>query len=250
MSKPLIFISHITEEAYVASELELMLEDAFLGSFSFFVSSNPNSLRAGSESHRTIFDDLKKASAAIVVTSPKSKKREWINFEAGAAWGRGVPVIPAYHSGLEIAELGYPLQALQAVNLTDEASVKNILITLAELLDLRVPNYDLSIFVDKIRKYSSQSTIGNQLINFIREIESINPDYVRLFKKQHTKVYINVDNVRDLKKVVAQLEEPLKDQIELVNLGGMTVSGYDTKRSYKICVNPKFTKKLEKLDLI
>lgn len=250
MSKPLIFISHITEEKFVAKELQIMLEDAFIGSFAFFVSSDPNILRVGSESHRTIFENLKKASAAVIVTSPKSKKREWINFEAGAAWGRDIPVIPACHSGLEIVELGFPLQALQAADLTNEDSVRSILITLAGLLDLRVPNYDLSSFLNKIRKYSFESTIGNQLINFIREIESINLDYVDLLKKQHTKIYINVDDVRELKKVVAQLEEPFRNQVELENLGNTRMDGYGSETKYKISVNPKLTRKLEELNLI
>jgi len=52
---------------------------------------------------------LNKAHIHIVLASPDSVERKWINFEAGAAHVRGIPIIPLCHSGLTPAQLPVPL---------------------------------------------------------------------------------------------------------------------------------------------
>jgi hypothetical protein len=47
MPKPLVFISHITEEKDIAGALKVLVESAFLGMIEVFVSSDPTSIRLG-----------------------------------------------------------------------------------------------------------------------------------------------------------------------------------------------------------
>lgn len=250
MSKPLIFISHITDEQFVAAEIEKMLNDAFLHQFEIFVSSNPNTLRAGSVWGEEIFNKLKEADAGIVVVSPKSKKREWINFEAGAIWGKGVPVIPACHSGLKIDDLDYPLQKLQAVDLTNERSAQNMFNPLANVLGSSLPRYDWTDFINKIRRYSDESTIEKQLLDFIKNVKSVNPDFINLLKNQHSKKYMSEIEARELNQVFSELKEPFANKIKIENLGNIIGDGYGMKIHHKISVNPKLTRKLNELDLL
>jgi hypothetical protein len=49
MSKPILFISHITEEKQVALALKSRLEKAFLGMVDIFASSDPSSIKLGQE---------------------------------------------------------------------------------------------------------------------------------------------------------------------------------------------------------
>jgi hypothetical protein len=47
MQKPLIFISHITEEREIAFALKQLIEASFLGMMEVFVSSDPTSIELG-----------------------------------------------------------------------------------------------------------------------------------------------------------------------------------------------------------
>lgn len=52
---------------------------------------------------------LNLASVHVILCSPESVARPWIQFEAGAAQIRGIPIIPICHSGLTPAQLPVPL---------------------------------------------------------------------------------------------------------------------------------------------
>lgn len=251
MNKPLIFISHITEEKHIAEAIQQMISDAFLNSFDTFVSSNPNNLPLGSGWHQTISEKLKKSSMGIIIISPKSKKREWINFEAGALWMKDVPVIPACHSGMKINELDYPLAAFQATDLTDKESVKYLLSRIAKLSNLNFPaNYKVIDFTDKLKKYSLKSIEDSMYIEFIERVREINPELINLLKKQHTEVYLSHYDAREFSKVISTSEKYISEKIHIETKGeGMLVSeGLKTK--YKVSVNPKVTLKLKQLSLI
>ena len=47
MQKPLVFISHITEEKEIAHALKQLVEKTFLNMIEVFVSSDPTSIRLG-----------------------------------------------------------------------------------------------------------------------------------------------------------------------------------------------------------
>ena len=51
MEKPIVFISHITEEKEVALALKKLVESAFIGMMEVFVSSDPRSITLGQEWH-------------------------------------------------------------------------------------------------------------------------------------------------------------------------------------------------------
>lgn len=101
MSKPIIFISHITEEKEIAIELKKLIEKKILGMMEVFVSSDENSIKLGHKWLEDITYALKNCVIEIILCSSESIKRPWINFEAGAGWIReNIPVIPLCHSGM------------------------------------------------------------------------------------------------------------------------------------------------------
>jgi hypothetical protein len=113
MGKPKIFISHISEEAKLASLLKVHLERDFLGAVDVFVSSESASIGAGKNWLREIEDALKTATVIVILCSSTSISRPWINFEAGGGCIRGVPVVPLCHSRMRPVELPIPLSLLQ-----------------------------------------------------------------------------------------------------------------------------------------
>jgi hypothetical protein len=127
MQKPLVFISHITTEKEIAVALKGLVEQAFLGMVEVFVSSDPNSIAMGGRWLDNITYGLKKCVIEIVLASPVSVTRPWINFEAGAGWVRDIPVIPLCHSGMTPSALPAPLSSLQAALATQGTHLERVL---------------------------------------------------------------------------------------------------------------------------
>ena len=107
--KPRLFLSHIHEEAALARVLQKWTEDSFPGQCAVFVSSDDKSIKKGSKWLDEIGNALKEARALVVLCSPNSLQRPWINFETGFGYARELPVFPVCHSGQRLGELPRPL---------------------------------------------------------------------------------------------------------------------------------------------
>ena len=121
MAEKSIFISHIAEEAGFANALKTQIESALPGIKAFSSSSD---IGLGAQWLAQIDKALQKAGALLVLCSRRSVERRWINFEAGAGWGRKRPVIPVCHTELRVEDLPDPLRALQALELRAPADCK------------------------------------------------------------------------------------------------------------------------------
>src|SRR5690349_3305842 len=104
MSNPGIFISHITEEKELATSLKDFIERKCV-TIEVFSSSDEKSITLGDEWLNVIKGSLINCNLLIVLCSPASVSRPWINFEAGGGWARKIPVVPLCHSGLVPGDL-------------------------------------------------------------------------------------------------------------------------------------------------
>ena len=115
MSKLTVFVSHISEEHELAELLQQRLSEDFLKWVEVFVSTDTASISAGDNWLESIDRALRGARVLLVLCSPTSIRRPWINFEAGAAWMNKTTIIPVCHSRLRPNELPMPLSVLHAV---------------------------------------------------------------------------------------------------------------------------------------
>ncbi len=125
MADKLIFLSHIHEEKVLATLIKQALEDEFSGFVDVFVSSDGITIPAGSNFLKRIEDGLVSCIGAVYLISPKSVKRNWINFELGAVWihnimslkanAAEIPTIPVCHSGITPSGLPSPLNNLNGI---------------------------------------------------------------------------------------------------------------------------------------
>jgi hypothetical protein len=157
MQKPLVFISHITTEKEIAVAFKELIEQAFLGMIEVFVSSDPNSIAMGGRWLDNITYGLKNCIIEIVVASPTSVTRPWINFEAGAGWVRDISVIPLCHSGMTPSALPAPLSSLQAALATDATHLERVSAVLAKAIDCKLPDVDYTHFIGVVEKYEETS---------------------------------------------------------------------------------------------
>jgi hypothetical protein len=183
MSKPLVFISHITEEKEIAIAFKELIESSFLEMLDVFVSSDEDSIFMGQKWLDRISNSLKTCAIEIVLCSPKSILRPWINFEAGAGWVRDIPVIPLCHSGIEPSKLPMPLNLLQAAKANEVSSLKLIFPVLAQAIGSKIPNIDFGDFVAKVTEFEARYTFWDACNSEFAKINNFNNSIVSALKE-------------------------------------------------------------------
>ena len=161
MDKKVIFISHVGEESKVANLLKETIEKHFIGMVNVFVSSNPDGLELGADWFSVIKSQLSKAELVLVICSPLSLNRPWINFEAGCGSIRNIPVIPLCHSGLVPGDLPFPMKAHQGAELNSNENLQNLFGRIAKAIGSRVPNSSNYDFFETLTKF--ETTTKNEV---------------------------------------------------------------------------------------
>lgn len=156
-----LFISHVSTETDLAQALKRYLQDDFLGLLDVFVSSDLETIKAGDRWLDRVSKALADADIAIVLCSHESVARPWVNFEAGAAWIRKIPVIPICHSGFDRNELPIPLNMLEALE-TKEEGLKKLYMTIADVLGGKTPKVDFSSMAASLKKVEEDFAQGEK----------------------------------------------------------------------------------------
>jgi hypothetical protein len=141
--KVVVFISHSHEEAPISLVLQYWVKELLSARCEVFVSSDDNSLLPGQKWLLAVQENLQRCDLLVVVCGPDGHQRPWVNFEAGAAWIRDVPVVPLCHSGLFAKTLPLPLSLYQAIDLSDANACRRFVQRIATVAGLsRCPTAD------------------------------------------------------------------------------------------------------------
>lgn len=224
MDKPVVFISHITEEKEMAVALKELIGESFLGMMEIFVSSDEESLPMGSRWLDNVTEALKNCSIELILCSPQSVKRPWINFEAGAGWIRDIPVIPLCHSGMEPCKLPVPLNLLQAAKIDDVSSLKLIFHVLASAIGVNIPKTVFDDFAVKMKELEEKYTFWDD-INC--EMTFLFNNYNNIFeavKRGSYNIELSEFDIRELDKNMRKLIK--KGYLSIKRTGGGSFYGY------------------------
>ena len=153
MPKPRIFVSHISEEAPLAITLKSHLSNDFLEFVDIFVSSDIESISAGTNWLDCLEKALMEAFALLVLCSSASIDRPWVNFEVGAAWIKKIPIIPICHSGLLPKALPIPFSLLQGIEANSENGLKQVYLLIANKLECKIPKRDFSKLAKEVAQF-------------------------------------------------------------------------------------------------
>jgi hypothetical protein len=115
-----VFISFIHEEKDVAKAVQTYLRQRFGEHQIAFLSADSWQMHAGEIWLDRIRQELSNAKVVILMLTQRSVNRPWVNFEAGAAWMKGTPIIPVCFGDLSKERLSIPYSGIQALNLPDE----------------------------------------------------------------------------------------------------------------------------------
>jgi hypothetical protein len=168
-----LFVSHISEEAELAALLKESMESDFLGLVNFFTSSDIGSIAAGEDWLAAVKKAMADAEAVIVLCSKAAVQRPWVHFEVGAAWMKGVPIIPVCHSGMAVTDLQMPLSTRQGIELGTERGIERLYQGIAKALKLK------------------QVPRPNNLPTLVRRIEELEARFV-LAQPQQFERYIDI----------------------------------------------------------
>jgi hypothetical protein len=145
-----VLLSHTSEETRVASVLQHWIESSL--DRDVHASGEGEEVQLDEERLAEVDGVLSEAQIVLLLCSNASIGRPWINFEAGCAWFKGVPLLAVCHCGCSPAELPPPLGNLEAFDLTDAASCQALMETLAEHVQRkRVPRIDGDLMVAELK---------------------------------------------------------------------------------------------------
>lgn len=111
-----IFISHAAANARLARSLAEAFEQ--LGATTF-LASRAGDIRADEDWLRGIERALQETDAYIVLLTPESTLRPWVNFEAGAAWFSGRQLLFLRVQALAAGDIPLPISSRQVYALDD-----------------------------------------------------------------------------------------------------------------------------------
>lgn len=233
MDKKIVFISHISEERELAVKVKELIEKSFLGMIEVFVSSDEHSISLGQKWLDNITEALKTCAIEIILCSPNSITRPWINFEAGAGWIRDIPVIPLCHSGLIPSKLPIPLNLLQAATANEVSSLKLLFPVLAQALGSKTPDVDYETFTKSVIELEKNYTFWTDVNKGLGILNSYNTQIIPALKTGKTiEIPLKESDATKL-DVAIQLLRP-HNLVDLKAKGTMLLAGSATLYDYYI----------------
>lgn len=194
----LIFISHIHEEAELAAILKSHIREDFAQAAKVFVSSDMETMYAGDNWLNEVKAGLQDCEVMLVLCSEHSLTRPWINFEAGYAWVRGIPLIPVCHTDMTPSRLPKPYDDLLGIQASSENDIKKmyrrITKSLAEnapqlegLLNCAIANVDYVGIAEKIRQFEKRYGYLGHVKKAVLALIKMIPDLEQILKPRPTR---------------------------------------------------------------
>ena len=124
-----IFISHAKANSNIARSLAEALEAA-REDVTTFIASRPGDIRADEDWLKGIERALQEADAYIIILTPESVMRPWVNFESGAAWFFRRQLIFVCIQALSTDDIPLPVASRQVYTLDDKEQLLAVFKTL------------------------------------------------------------------------------------------------------------------------
>lgn len=176
-----LFISHIHEEAKLAEQLKDIFVLLFADKVKIFISSDKDCINLGDKWFSQVDRSLQESNFIILLCSPFSISRPWINFEAGAGWIKAVPLIPVCHSGQLKSQLPVPLNLLQAMNLQSEADFKQLVGLIAKSLAVNSPSINWDPILQCFKHFEDEYLRLGKIRYCVTTLASLDPKFRQIF---------------------------------------------------------------------
>lgn len=169
MNKPTIFFSHSAKDKKSISYIRNKILSICSNTINIFQSSDGESIPFGNNWVHKIEENLHASRIMFVFVSPNSIKSNWLYFESGFTYSKGIKVIPIGLNGIDIGQIGPPINLLQGFNITSHEGLNNIITIINNEFDTTYETkFDVENFKD-LNKLSNNlsSTLYNYHIDYI-----------------------------------------------------------------------------------
>jgi len=167
--KPYFFFSHSSQDAHRIAPIKNRILESTGNSIEIFVSSDGASIPLGNNWLKEIEDALSNCRLMFVWVTQNSIKSNWIFFESGYAYSRGIKVVPIGFDGIRLEDVPAPLNILQGFNINSAASLNNIIAVINKEFDLSFSNiFDQNFFIQFIDKSSIE--VSSELLQHVEGI--------------------------------------------------------------------------------
>jgi len=143
-----IFISHAVANKDIARSLADTLEAA-REDVTTFLASRAGDIRADEDWLKGIERALQKADTYIILLTPESVLRPWVNFESGAAWFFPRQLIFVRIQALSTDDIPLPISSRQVYALDDKEQLLAVFKALG--LHLEEPEQAVALFADQAK---------------------------------------------------------------------------------------------------
>jgi len=127
LEKPTIFFSHSSADKEYLYILKKKILEKTSDTIEIFLSSDGESIPFGNNWIYEIEENLNNATLMFVFVSPNSIKSNWLYFESGFSYSKGVKVIPVGINSINVGDLKPPINLLQGFNIFSADGLNNII---------------------------------------------------------------------------------------------------------------------------
>ncbi len=128
--KPVVFFSHSSLDAEPLNKFRDLIKKKTGGAIDFFLSSDGQSIPLGRNWVHSIEEALQECKLMFVFLSPNSIHSNWVYFEAGYVYSKGIEVVPVGVFGFDLLQMKPPLSLLQGFNISKYESLNNFMFIL------------------------------------------------------------------------------------------------------------------------
>lgn len=132
MSHPIVFLSHSSKDKKALTAFKTLLDQKTGGAINFFLASDGQSIRLGRNWVHSIEEALNKAELAFVFLSANSIESDWVLFEVGHMYSKGIDVVPVALPGIDLGQIPPPIGLLQGFNMHSAEQMNNVIEKLNE----------------------------------------------------------------------------------------------------------------------
>ena len=225
MSKPKIFFSHSSKDKEILSRLKDLFVEKTGGTIEVFLSSDGQSIPFGKNWVHRVEEALEQTTLMVVFLTPNSLKSNWIYFETGFVYSKGVRVVPVGFLGIDLTLLSPPLSLLQGFNISNYDGLDNLI----ALVNDAFSHQHKSNFTDE--EYRELISFGDQttlhpLREFLPLIEEV---YIEINERNDFKCE-PIEGIERAKHILNEESIEFRDSEERLEFFGVSIYTHDGQR--------------------
>ncbi len=215
--RPSIFFSHSSKDKDALVKLKEMFCKKTGNTIDVFLCSDGQSIPLGRNWVHKVQEAMESAKIMVIFVTPNSIISNWLYFETGFAYSKGIRVVPVGFLGVDLGKMSPPLSLLQGFNISNKDGLDNL---------IALSNSEFGHKHDN--KFSADEY--NELLTGVAGVETTVLDqYLPLVDRIHifhTKPYGRFD---DQESMFDEIEKVLREEKRHFRRTNMALESYGIK---------------------